>query len=68
MRDSPQNKRPTQTESEEFEKKKYSKQMVRKKARVAILLSEKIDFRTKAIKETEKGTSYNLRVESTKKI
>ena len=49
-RDPPQNKRPTQTESERLEKK-YSKQMDRKKkAGVAILTSGKIDFKTKAIK------------------
>ena len=49
-RGTPQDKRPTQTESERLEKN-YSKQMDRKKkAGVAILTSGKIDFKTKAIK------------------
>ena len=39
IRDPPQNKRPTQTESEGLEKK----------TGIAIFLSDKIDFKTKAI-------------------
>ena len=54
-RDPPQNKRPTQTESERLGKK-YPKQMDReKKAGVAILISDKIDFKTKAIKRDPEG-------------
>ena len=54
-RDPPQNKRPTQTESEGLEKK-YSKKMDReKKARVAILTSDKIDFNRKSIKRDTEG-------------
>ena len=54
-RDPPQNKRPIQSESEGLEKK-CSKQMDRKKkAGVAILISDKIDFKTKAIKRDTEG-------------
>ena len=48
-RDPPQNKTPTQTESEGLEKNIPRKQ-TGKKADVAILISNKIDFETKAIK------------------
>ena len=51
----PQNKRPTQTESGGLEKK-YSKQMDRKrKAGVAIPISDKIVFKTKAITRDREG-------------
>ena len=46
-RDPPQNKRPTQTESEGPETNFPSKQG--KKAGVAILISDKIDFKKRAI-------------------
>ena len=53
-RDPPQNKRPTQTESEGMER--VSKQMDRKKkAGVAILISDKIDFQRRAIKRNPDG-------------
>ena len=45
-REPPQNKRPTQTESEELEINIPSK-WTRKKAGVAILISHKIDFNKK---------------------
>ena len=48
-RDPPQNKRPTQTESEGMEKNIPSK-WTGKKDGIAILISDKIDFKTKAIK------------------
>ena len=46
-RDPPQNKRLTQTESEGLGKNTPSKWTGRK-ARVAILISDKIDFKTRA--------------------
>ena len=56
-RDPPQDKRPIQTGSEGFGKK-YSKERDRKKkTRVAKLTSDKIGFKTKAIKKTKKVTS-----------
>ena len=52
-RDPPQNKRPTLTENEGLGKNIPSKR-VRKKADVAIVISDKIDFKTKAIKRDTK--------------
>ena len=53
-RDPPQNKNSTQTESEGMEK--YAKQKdMRKKTEVAILISDKIDFKTRAIKSGPEG-------------
>ena len=49
-RDPPQNKRPTQTESEGLETNIPSKWTGKKKAGVAILISDKIDFKKRAIK------------------
>ena len=49
-RDTPHNKRPTQTESEGLEKNIPGKWARKKKAGVAVLISDKIDFKTKAIK------------------
>ena len=51
-----QDKRPTQTESEGMEKNFPSKR-TGKKAGVAIFISEKIDFKRKAIKRDQKVTS-----------
>ena len=48
-RDPPQDKRPTQTEREGLETKFPSKQ-TEKKVGIAILISDKIDFRKRAIK------------------
>ena len=48
IRDPPQNKRPTKTESEGLEKNILNRQ--ERKARVAILISDKIDFKMRAIK------------------
>ena len=54
-RDPPQDKRPTLTESEGIETI-FSKQMDRKKtARVAILISDKIEFERRAIKRDREG-------------
>ena len=53
-RDPPLNKRPTQTESERLQKHIPSK-WTGKKAWVAILISDKIDFKTKAIKRDPEG-------------
>ena len=54
-RDPPQNKRPTQTKSEGLEKNIPSKWTGKRKAWVAILTSDKIDFKTKAIKRDTEG-------------
>ena len=53
-RDPPQNKRPTETESEGLEKNIPSKR-TGKKAGVAILILDKIDLKTKSIKRDTKG-------------
>ena len=53
-RDPPQNKRPTQTESEGLETNIPSK-WTGKKAWVAILISDKIKFKTRAKKRDPKG-------------
>ena len=52
--DLPQNKRHIQTESEGLEKNIPSK-WTGKKAEVAILISDKTDFKTKAIKRDPEG-------------
>ena len=49
-RDPPQNKGHIQTESEGLEKDRDQK-----KAGVAILISDKIDFKTKAVKRDKEG-------------
>ena len=55
-RDPPQNKRPTQTESEGLGKNAPSKLIgKKKKARVAILISDNIDFKKRAIKRDPEG-------------
>ena len=55
-RDPLQNRGQTQTESEEVGKDIPCKQRS-KEARVAIFISDKIDFKTKAVKETKKDTT-----------
>ena len=61
-RDPPQNKRPIQTESEGLEtnvpSKWTGKTKPNKMDRVAILISDKIDFKKKAIKR-HRRTPYN---------
>ena len=54
-RDPPQDRRPTQTESEGLEINFPSKWTGKKKAGVAILMSEKIDFKRRAIKRDPEG-------------
>ena len=55
-RDPSQEKRPTQTESEGLGKNAPSKLIgKKKKARVAILISDKIDFKKRAIKRDPEG-------------
>ena len=54
--DPPENKRPTQTESEGLEINISSK-WTGKKAGVAIFVPDKINFKTRAIKKTQKVTS-----------
>ena len=53
-KDPPQDKRPTQTESEGLETNFPSKR-TGKKAEVAILISDKIDFKKRAIKRDPDG-------------
>ena len=60
-RNSPQNKGPTQTENERLGKKCSKERDRGKKARVAILISEKIDFKTKAIKRNPEGHFITLK-------
>ena len=48
-RDTPHNKRPTQTERERLKKIFQANGQENKASQVAILISDKIDFRTKAI-------------------
>ena len=54
-RDPPQDKRPTQTESEGMETNFPSKQTGKKKAGVAILISDKIDFQRRATERDPEG-------------
>ena len=54
-RDPLQDKRPTQTESEGMETNFPSKRTGEKKAGVEILISDKIDFKTRAIKRDPDG-------------
>ena len=54
-RDPPQDRRPTQTESEGLEINFPSKWTGKKKAGVAILISDKIDFKRRAIKRDPEG-------------
>ena len=54
-RDSFQDKRLTQTESEGLETNFPSRRTRKKKAGVAILISEKIDFKKRAIKRHPEG-------------
>ena len=65
-RDPPQNKRPTQTECEGLEKN-FSKQKDREKPRVALLISEKIDFKRRAIKRDPESHFIILKGRTTKK-
>ena len=53
-RDPPQDRRPTQTESEGLETNFPSK-WTGKKSRVAILISDKIDFQRRALKRDPEG-------------
>ena len=59
-RDPPQDRRPTQTESEGLETNIPSK-WTGKKAGVAILISDKIDFKRRAIKGDPEGDSTILK-------
>ena len=54
-RDPSQNKGHIQTESEELEKNISCKWRPKKNAGVAILISDKIDFKTKAVKRDKEG-------------
>ena len=54
-RDPSQDRRPTQTESEGLETNFPSKRTGKKKAGVAILISDKIDFQRRATKREPEG-------------
>ena len=54
-RDSPQDRRPTNIESEGLETNFPSKWTGKKKAGLAILISDKIDFKKRAIKREPEG-------------
>ena len=54
-RDPPENKRPAQTESKALETNIPSKWAGKKKAGVAILISDKIDFQRRAVKRDREG-------------
>ena len=60
-RDPPQDKRPTQTESEWLETNFPSKWTGKKKARVAILISDKVDFKRRAINRDPDGHFITLK-------
>ena len=55
-KDPPQNKGHIQTESEGLEKNVFHANRDKKKAGVAILISDKIDFKTKAVKRDKATT------------
>ena len=57
----PQNKRPTQTEVKSWKKNIPCKQTGKKKAGVALLISDKIHFKTKAIKRVPEGHFITLK-------
>ena len=54
-RDPPEDRRPTQTESAGLETNFPSKQTGKKKAKVKILMSDKRDFKRRAIKRDPDG-------------
>ena len=56
-RDPPQERRPTQTKNEGLETNFPSKRKGKKKAGVEILISDKIDFQRRSIRQTQKVTS-----------
>ena len=55
-RDPPQNQRPTKTESKGLERNIPSKWTGKKKDRVTIFISDKVDFKIRSIKETQRDT------------
>ena len=66
-RDPPEDKRPTQTESEGLETNFPMKYNQETEAGVAILISDKIDFKKRAIKRDPEGHFIILKGRITKK-
>ena len=66
-RDPPQDRRPTQTESEDLETNFPSKRTgKKKKAGVAVLISDKIDFKRRGINRDAEGHFITLEQSSKK--
>jgi hypothetical protein len=61
-----QGKRQTLPQNEKLEKN-FQANGLKKQAGIAILISNKIDFQRKVIKNTRRGNSYSSKVKSSKR-